>query len=98
MSRRISLVLPVDAESPRTTPLAPGVASFRGGRFGVVDNGLWQSMDALVAAFADAVGGLGATGVESTPFDHLAADFADQQAALHPMAPRLAGAVAGLGN
>jgi len=39
----------------------------------------------------------GATGLQTTPFDHLAVDFDDQRAALAPFAGTIAGAVAGLG-
>jgi hypothetical protein len=44
------------------------------------------------------VRGRGAHGLERTPFDHLAADFDDQQRGLWPFGERVAGAVAGLGN
>jgi hypothetical protein len=98
MARRITVLLPVDADAPAARALAPGVAAFAGGCFGVVDNGLWQSMTAVVESFRAAVVNLGAAGIQATPFDHLAPDFTEQQAALHPLAARLTGAIAGLGN
>jgi hypothetical protein len=55
-------------------------------------------MDAVVECIDRVVRGRGAHGLERTPFDHLAADFDDQQRGLWPFAERVAGAVAGLGN
>jgi hypothetical protein len=98
MTRRITVVLPVDADAPSSRPLAAGVDTFHGACVGVVDNGLWRSMATLVSSLAAELGGLGAAGIESTPFDHLADEFTEQQAALGPLAGRVRGAIAGLGN
>ncbi|HEV8296474.1 MAG TPA: hypothetical protein VGQ20_04230 [Acidimicrobiales bacterium] len=98
MARPITVVLPVDADAPATRPLAAGLGTFAGACVGVVDNRLWRSMATLVASLGEEVGALGAAGIESTPFDHLADDFTEQQAALGPLAGRVRGAIAGLGN
>jgi hypothetical protein len=94
--RRVVVVLPEDAGSPATRPLAPGMA-FVDAEIGAIDNGLWRSMPVIVDAVRELVRAEGATGVRTTPFDHLASDFDDQRAALAPFAGRVAGAVAGLG-
>jgi hypothetical protein len=98
MADQITLLLPVDAEGPTKRALAARPSSLDALRVGVVDNGLWQSMAGLVAGIACETGRLGAVGVQSTPFDHLAADFTAQQAALAPFAGNVHVAVAGLGN
>lgn len=98
MSSRLTLVLPVDAAAPATRRLAAGIDGFGGRRFGIVDNGLWRSMDIIRESFERTVCADGAAGVLSTPFDHLAIDFAEQQAALGPFADKIDAAVTGLGN
>jgi hypothetical protein len=95
-SRRVVVVLPEDAGAPPRHPLAAG-AVLAGARVGVVDNGLWRSMPVIVDVLDGLVRAEGATGLRTTPFDHLAADFDDQRAALAPFAGTVAGAVAGLG-
>lgn len=99
MTRTITLVLPVEAAGhTAAATLAPGLASFAGAPLGVVDNGLWQAMRTFTALWRDEVAPRGASGVEVVPFDHLAADFGDQQRALGPFGRRVRGAVTGLGN
>ncbi len=98
MSRTVTVVLPVEANGPLQGVLAPGVASFVGARMGVVDNGLWRAMREFTTYWRDCVAVDGATGVEVVPFDHLAADFADQQRSLGPFGRRVKGVVTGLGN
>jgi len=98
MSRTITIVLPVEASGPVQGMLAPGVASFAGAPLGVVDNGLWHAMRHFTTYWRDRVVVDGATGVEVVPFDHLAADFAEQQRALGPFGRRVKGVVTGLGN
>ena len=101
MGERITVVLPVDAPDPGGVVaggLAPRLDGFDGRCVGIVDNGLWRSMSRIVERVERALRERGATGFERTPFDHLAADFDDQQRALWPFGRRVAGAVAGLGN
>jgi hypothetical protein len=98
MARMVTLVLPVDAEAPPARALAAGAGTLDGRRLGVVDNGLWRSMAVVVRGLEDQARRRGAEGVVTTAFDHLAPDFAEQQAALAPFAAGVAGAVAGLGN
>jgi hypothetical protein len=101
MPERITVVLPVDAPDPGA-PEAAGLSvrpdGVTGRSLGVVDNGLWRSMAAIVDGVDRALRARGAVGLERTPFDHLAPDFADQQRALWPFGERVAGAVTGLGN
>jgi hypothetical protein len=98
MAGRITVVLPIDAEAPRELAAAPGLDTFAGRCIGVVDNGLWRSMDVLVRCLGEVTRKQRAAGIAITPFDHLAPDFGEQQEALAPFATRVAGAVAGLGN
>lgn len=99
MSRTLTLVLPVAAdEAARTVALAPGVADFGGAPVGLVDNGLWRAMRTFAGVWREDAAGRHASGLEVTPFDHLAADFPDQQRALVPFASRVRAAVAGFGN
>ena len=100
MGQRITVVLPIEAPDPAISAaeLAPGIAALQGVTLGVVDNGLWRSMAAIVAGVERAARANGAHAIERTPFDHLAPDFAEQQAGLWPFGQRVAGAVAGLGN
>ena len=55
-------------------------------------------MASVIDRIEQAVRERGAHSMERTPFDHLAADFDDQQRALWPFGTRVAGAVTGLGN
>ncbi len=98
MPRIITLVLPVEAEHVERGAPAAGLASFAGVRLGVVDNGLWQAMRTFTEFWRDTAAEHGSTGVDVTPFDHLAPDFADQQRALGPFGRRVKGVVTGLGN
>lgn len=100
MGQRITVVLPIEAPDAAVsaTELAPGIADLRGTALGVVDNGLWRSMAAIVAGLERAARAGGVVAIDRTPFDHLAPDFAEQQAGLWPFGQRVAGAVAGLGN
>jgi hypothetical protein len=101
MGERITVVLPVDAPDPNGVVagrLAPRLEGFDGRRVGIVDNGLWRSMQLVIGRIERALGERGAVAFERTPFDHLAADFGDQQTALWPFGKRVEGAVAGLGN
>jgi len=98
MSDTVTLVLPVEAEGIARGRPAPGLASFSGAPLGVVDNGLWRAMRVFTDVWRGHTSAEGATGVEVTPFDHLAADFADQQRALGPFGRRVRGVVTGLGN
>lgn len=100
VGERITLVLPVDDGPSRVLVPAAGlgVAGLAGATVGVVDNGLWASMRVLVDELGARVAGAGGAGLSSTPFDHLARDFAAQQAALVPFAASVRAAVAGLGN
>jgi hypothetical protein len=95
---KITILRPVDAESPPDRPLAPGLETLRGVTLGFVDNGLWQSMQAVIAAVSERVRTEGASVGAVMPFDHLARDFADQRAALVPFSDEVAVAVVGLGN
>ena len=69
--------------------LAARPATMAGRRIGVVDNGLWRSMDLIVAELAPAAVHV---------FDHLAPDFPAQQAALADFATDVDMVVSGLGN
>ena len=95
---KITILLPVDAESPPDRPLAAGLETLRGAALGFVDNGLWQSMQAVIAAVSDRATAQGATLGAVMPFDHLARDFADQRAALVPFSDEVEVVVLGLGN
>ena len=88
-------MLPVDDDERRARSLAPGLGSLARRPLGAVDNGLWRSTPQLLALVERASG---APFVARQPFDHLAPDFDDQQAALAPFAKRVAGAIAALGN
>ena len=94
--RRVVVVLPEDDGAPSAWPLAPG-ATLAGAGIGVVDNGLWRSMPVIVGVLDGLLRHDGVTELRTTPFDHLAADFDDQRAALAPFAGEVVGAVAGLG-
>jgi hypothetical protein len=96
--RLVTLVLPVEAGRASSGELAPGLAGFAGARLGIVDNELWRAMRVFGEVWRDHVGVHGASGVETTPFDHLAPDFGDQQLALGPFGRRVRGVVTGLGN
>lgn len=98
--RRVTLVLPVDDLDPSITAPSPaaGLRSLAGAPLGIVDNGLWRSMRIFGDVWRERAAAAGATGVETVPFDHLAADFADQQQALGPFGRRVRGVVTGLGN
>jgi hypothetical protein len=93
-----TIILPVDAEPPSNRPLAPGIESLRATRVGFVDNGLWQSMAAVIDGFSARARAEGATIAGIVPFDHLAPDFAEQRAALVPFAQTVDEVVVGLGN
>ena len=95
---KITILLPVDAESPPDRPLAPGLETLRGASLGFVDNGLWQSMQAVITAVSDRATARGATIGAVMPFDHLARDFADQRTALEPFSDDVDVVVLGLGN
>lgn len=95
---KITILLPVDADSPPDRPLAAGLESLRGAALGFVDNGLWHSMQSVIAAVSERARAAGAAIGAVMPFDHLARDFADQRAALVPFADEVAVAVVGLGN
>jgi len=98
--RRVTLILPVDdaGASSGGPVLAPGLGSFAGAALGIVDNGLWRSMAVFGEVWREVTAAGGAVEVVTTPFDHLAADFDDQQRALGPFGRRVRGAVTGLGN
>ncbi len=98
MARRVTLVLPLDEAPTAAAVLAPGLSTFAGAPLGVVDNGLWRAMRIFTDLWRDHVATAGGTGVEVTPFDHLAPDFTDQQLALGPFGRRVRGVVTGLGN
>lgn len=100
MGDRITVLLPIDAHEPgaRARELSPRVADPAGATFGVVDNGLWRTMRAIVSAVERALTARGARPLERTPFDHLSPAFADQRRALVPFGAKVAGAIAGLGN
>jgi hypothetical protein len=98
MSRVITLVLPVEAAALADVALAPGLDSFAGVWFGVVDNGLWRAMRVFAEFWSSHTANEGGTGIEVTPFDHLAPDFVEQQRALGPFGRRVRGVVTGLGN
>jgi hypothetical protein len=98
MARMITMVLPVEAAERSKVDLAPGLATVAGATLGVVDNGLWRSMRVFRSVWDQHLRSLGAAGIEVTPFDHLAADFADQQVALGPFGKRVEGVVTGMGN
>lgn len=99
MRPTITLVLPVEADASATRHApAPGLGDLAGAPLGIVDNGLWRAMRTFTAWWRDEAAARGATGVEVTPFDHLAVDFADQQRALGPFGRRVRGVVTGLGN
>jgi hypothetical protein len=91
----ITVVLPIDDDERRSRALAPGLGSVAGRRLGAVDNGLWHSTPLLLAHIEREVG---TPFVARQPFDHLAPDFDEQQAALGPFSKRIAGAITGLGN
>jgi hypothetical protein len=95
---KITIVLPVDAEAPPERPLAAGLASWRGAALGFVDNGLWRSMTGVIDALTAYATGEGASIAGIRPFDHLAADFPRQRAALEPFADTVDAVVVGLGN
>jgi hypothetical protein len=98
MADQITLVLPVDAEGPAARVLAARPAVLHSLRVGIVDNGLWQSMAGIVRGIERQTSERGATGLRTTPFDHLASDFTAQQAELSPFAGTVQVAVAGLGK
>jgi hypothetical protein len=85
----ITVVLPLDAATPPLLRLAARPATMAGRRLGVVDNGLWRSMDVVIAELAPAA---------VHRFDHLAPDFPAQQAALADFATDVDMVVSGLGN
>jgi hypothetical protein len=87
--RTITVVLPLDAASAPPLRLAARPATMAGRRLGVVDNGLWRSMDLVIAELAPAA---------VHRFDHLAPDFPAQQAALADFASDVDMVVSGLGN
>jgi hypothetical protein len=95
---KITIVLPVDAEAPPERPLAAGLESFRGASIGFVDNGLWRSMTVTIEGISAHAGAGGAKVAGVTPFDHLAADFPRQRAALAPFAETVDAVITGLGN
>jgi hypothetical protein len=95
---KTTILLPVDAEAPPARPLAAGLESLRGASIGFVDNGLWRSMDALVDALTAYATAEGASIAGVKPFDHLAADFPRQRAALASFAEKVDAVVVGLGN
>jgi hypothetical protein len=90
------VVLPEDAGAPAARARAGG-ADLAAGPLGAVDNGLWRSTPVVLATIADLLAAEGGGALRTTPFDHLAADFDDQRAALAPFAGEVVGAVAGLG-
>ena len=95
---KITILLPVDAEAPPERLLAAGLESFRGASIGFVDNGLWRSMAVVVDGLSAHAGAGGAAIAGITPFDHLAADFPRQRAALVPFAETVDAVIVGLGN
>ena len=98
MNGRVTFLLPVDEAPPAELSLAAGVGSLQGVAIGVIDNQLWRSMPVVTARVLDAFAADGATRGPTQPFDHLSADFPDQQAALAPLAVRVGAVIAGLGN
>ncbi|TML16876.1 MAG: hypothetical protein E6G39_04970 [Actinobacteria bacterium] len=98
VTEKITILLPVDAEAPPERPLAAGLESLRGASIGFVDNGLWRSMTAVVDGLALHAGAGGASIAGVKPFDHLAADFPLQRAALVPFADTVDAVIVGLGN
>jgi hypothetical protein len=95
-ARRVVVVLPEDAGAPAARALAEG-ADLARGPLGAIDNGLWRTTPVVLATIGELLAAEGGGPVRSTPFDHLAADFDDQRAALAPFAGEVVGAVAGLG-
>jgi hypothetical protein len=87
--RTITVVLPVDAETAPALRLAARPATLVGRRIGVVDNGLWRSMELIAAELAP---------VAVFRFDHTSVDFPKQQAALAEFATDVDLVVSGLGN
>ncbi len=85
----ITILLPVDASPPAPLRLAARPATMAGRRIGVVDNGLWRSMDVVVAELAPSA---------VHRFDHLSPDFPAQQARLADFATDVDLVVSGLGN
>jgi hypothetical protein len=98
VAEKRTIILPVDAAPPPDRPLAAGIESLAATRLGFVDNGLWQSMAAIIDGFSARAGAAGAAVVGIVPFDHLAPDFADQRAAIGPFAHTVDEVVLGLGN
>lgn len=98
MARLITVVLPVEAAAVGEVRLAPRLDSFAGASFGIVDNGLWKAMRVFTDFWRSHTAGQGGTGLEVTPFDHLAPDFVEQQRALGPFGRRVRGVVTGMGN
>ena len=94
----ITVVLPVEAAAATAVQLAPRLHSFSGVPFGIVDNGLWKAMRVFTDYRRSHTADQGGTGMEVTPFDHLAPDFVEQQRALGPFGRRVRGVVTGLGN
>jgi hypothetical protein len=88
--RTIRIGLPVDAVAAPPLRLAARPATMAGRRLGVVDNGLWRSMDVVIDALACAG--------RVHRYDHLAPDFPAQQAALADFATDVDLVVSGLGN
>jgi hypothetical protein len=85
----VTIVLPLDATATPSLQFAARPATMAGRRLGVVDNGLWRSMDVIIDALAPAA---------VHRFDHLAPDFPAQQAALADFATDVDLVVSGLGN
>ncbi len=85
----VTILLPVDAVAAPPLRLAARPATMAGRRIGVVDNGLWRSMDVVIDELAPAA---------VHRFDHLAPDFPAQQAALAEFATDVDMVVSGLGN
>lgn len=98
LARTVTLVLPVEDDHAVAGVLAPGLVAVPGTRIGVVDNGLWHAMRTFTELFRADLLAAGATDLEVVPYDHLAADFPEQQRALGPFGRRVRGAVTGLGN
>jgi hypothetical protein len=98
VAEKRTIILPVDTAPPPDRPLAAGIESLRATRLGFVDNGLWQSMAAIIDGFSERALSNGATIAGIVPFDHLAPDFADQRGALVPFAQTVDEVVVGLGN
>jgi hypothetical protein len=85
----VTVVLPVDAAPPVPLRLAARPATTAGRRIGVVDNGLWRSMDVVIAELEPSA---------VHRFDHLSPDFPAQQSALADFATDVDMVVSGLGN